>query len=179
MQLFIITIIFSGLIDCTKKCTISTKYKIGDLNEPQPLLLKQTDNLTIWYPHNDDGMLSMQANDFIYLACPGKNNYLKDRSWSNEAKAVCVKDNVFHVNKDHHEFSSLVCNYHPKHYAKYMSFPESGCLDGHSSIEIGFDVENTFIRTIELCRDEYTYTTYYTKFKLSKMIQSHQQNYPR
>ncbi|CAL1686794.1 unnamed protein product [Lasius platythorax] len=159
-------------------CAISTKYKIGDLKEPQPLLLKRaTKNTTIWYPDDDNGTLSIRADDFIYLACPGKDNYLKNRSWSNEAKAVCVEDKVFDVNEARHNFSSLVCKSHPEHYAKHTgSLP---CFDRHSPIEIGFNVSSTFIRTIELCRDDKTYTTYYTKFKMSKMIGSYQQGYPR
>ncbi|XP_072749101.1 salivary protein Tsal2A-like isoform X2 [Anoplolepis gracilipes] len=159
-------------------CAISTKYNMGDLKEPQPLLLKQTvKNATIWYPDDDNGTLSISTDNSIYLACPGKDNYLKNRSWGNEAKAICVKDKVFDVNEARHNFSFLVCKSHPQHYAKYMDSPP--CLDRHSPIEIGFNVSGTFIRTIELCRDDKTYTTYYTKFKMSKMIGSYQRSYPR
>lgn len=165
--------IFSG-----DDCGISTGYNSGDLKEPQPLLLKRVaKNATIWYPDDDNGTLSIPANDSIYLACPGKNNYLKNRSWGNEVKAICVQDKVFDVNEVRHNFSSFVCKSQPEHYAKYMDSPP--CLDRHSPIEIGFNVSGTFIRTIELCRDDKTYTTYYTKFKMSKMIGSYQRNYPR
>ncbi|KAL6422401.1 hypothetical protein ACFW04_010617 [Cataglyphis niger] len=134
------------------KCAISTKYKIGDLKEPQPLLLKRiAKNATIWYPDDDNGTLSISTDDSIYLACPGKQNYLKNRRW--------------------------VCKSHPEHYAQYTGSPP--CLDRHSPIEIGFNISGTFIRTIELCRDDKTYTTYYTKFKMSKMIESYQKSYPR
>ncbi|KAM0734737.1 hypothetical protein ACS0PU_011556 [Formica fusca] len=159
-------------------CAISTKYKIGDLKEPQPLLLKQVaKSANIWYPDDDNGTLSISVDDSIYLACPGKDNYLKNRSWSNEAKAICVEDKVFDVNEARHNFSSLVCKSHPEHYAQHTGSPP--CLDRHSPIEIGFNVSGTFIRTIELCRDDKTYTTYYTKFKMSKMIGSYQKSYPR
>lgn len=144
----------------------------------KPLLLKwATKSTTIWYPDDDNGMLSILADDFIYLACPGKDNYLKNRNLNNEAKIVCVKDKVFDVNEARHNFSSLVCKSHPEHYAKHTgSLP---CFDRHSPIEIGFNVSSIFIRTIELCRNDKTYTTYYTKFKMSKMIESYQQGYPR
>lgn len=172
LQIFMITI-FSGA-----NCAISTKYKIGDLKEPQPLLLKQVaKNATIWYPDDDNGTLSILADDSIYLACPGKQNYLKNRRWGNEAKVICIEDKVFDVNEARHNFSSLVCKSHPEHYAQHTGSPP--CLDKHSPIEIGFNVSGTFIRTIELCRDDKTYTTYYTKFKMSKMIESYQKSYPR
>ncbi|XP_070156141.1 uncharacterized protein [Polyergus mexicanus] len=159
-------------------CAISTKYKIGHLKEPQPLLLKQVaKSANIWYPDDDNGMLSIPVDDSIYLACPGKDNYLKNKSWGNEVKAICVEDKVFDVNEARHNFSSLVCKSHPEHYAQYTGSPS--CLDRHSLIEIGFNVSGTFIRTIELCRDDKTYTTYYTKFKMSKMIGNYQKSYPR
>ncbi|XP_011064190.1 PREDICTED: uncharacterized protein LOC105151908 isoform X2 [Acromyrmex echinatior] len=158
-------------------CTISTQYKIGDLKEPEPLLLKQVDNnATIWYPDDDDGTLRIFAGDSIYLACPGKNNYFQKRNY-NEVEAVCVKDKVFKVKGVRQHISSLVCKFYPEHHAQYMDTPS--CLDEQSSIEIGFNVRDTFIRTIELCRDKKTYTTYYTKFTMTKMIKSNQRNYPR
>ncbi|XP_011156845.2 uncharacterized protein LOC105193882 isoform X1 [Solenopsis invicta] len=159
-------------------CTISVQYKVGDLMEPQPLLLKRDGKrATIWYPDNDNGTLKILAGDSIYLACPGKDNYLKNRSWGNEVKAVCVEGKVFDVNGVHQYFSSLVCKYHAEHHAKYTDSPP--CLGRHSPIEVGFNVSGTFIRTIELCRDEKTYRTYYTKFKMTKMIGSYQRSYPR
>ncbi|XP_011864503.1 PREDICTED: uncharacterized protein LOC105560214 [Vollenhovia emeryi] len=159
-------------------CTISTQYKIGDLKEPQPLLLKRDGKrATIWYPDNDNGLLRIFAGDSIYLACPGKDNHLKNRSWGNEVKAVCIGGKVFDVNGVRENFSSLVCKSHTEHHAKYTGSPP--CLDRHSPIEIGFNVSGTFIRTIELCRDEKTYRTYYTKFKMTKMIGSYQRSYPR
>ncbi|XP_077272944.1 salivary endonuclease-like [Temnothorax americanus] len=159
-------------------CTISTQYKVGDLMEPQPLLLKRDGKrATIWYPDNDNGTLRIFAGGSIYLACPGKDNYLKNRTWGNEVEAVCIGGKVFDVNGVRQYFSSLVCKSHPEHHAKYTSSPP--CLGRHSPIEIGFNVSGTFIRTIELCRDEKTYTTYYTKFKMTKMIGSYQRSYPR
>jgi len=53
------------------------------------------------------------------------------------------------------------------------------CLNKHVPIEIGFNVTGGFIRLIELCRDDTTYTTYYTKFQLLKAIESSQIRYPR
>ncbi|XP_018306713.1 uncharacterized protein [Mycetomoellerius zeteki] len=159
-------------------CTISVQYKIGDLKEPEPLLLKRVDkNMTIWYPDNDNGTLRISAGDSIYLACPGKNNYFQNRSWGNEVEAVCVRDKVFDVKGVHQYISSLVCKSHPEHHAEYTS--TLPCFGRHSPIEIGFNVSGTFIRTIELCRDEKTYITYYTKFKMTKMIESYQRGYPR
>jgi len=144
--------------------------------EPQPLLLRDK-NATIWYPDNNNGTLKISMNDTIYLACPGKNNYLLKESWGNEVKAICVEDKLFDVNNTHQYFSTLVCKSNIEHYAKYMDTPL--CPDIHSSIEIGFNVSGTFIRTIELCRDDETYATYYTKFKMTKMIGSYQRSYPR
>lgn len=123
--------------------------------------------------------------DSIYLACPGENNYLikkdgTDMAWGNMVEAVCVKDKMFEVNGIDQPFRSLVCKFPIKSTVEYMK--NSFCPDGHRLIEIGFNVnsgdKNIFIPTIELCRDEETYTTYYTKFKMTKMIGTYQ-HYPR
>ncbi|XP_012064246.1 PREDICTED: uncharacterized protein LOC105627575 [Atta cephalotes] len=168
----------SSPINTDISCTISIRYKIGDLKEPEPLLLKRVGkHATIWYPDNNNGILRISAGDSIYLACPGKNNYFQNRSWDNEVEAVCVRDKVFDVKGVHQHISSLVCKSYPEHYAKYMG--TSPCLGRHSPIEIGFNVNGTFIRTIELCRDRRTYMTYYTKFTLTKMIKNYQRAYPR
>ncbi|XP_026831080.1 uncharacterized protein LOC105281091 isoform X2 [Ooceraea biroi] len=163
---------------CDGYCTISTRYKNGDLKEPQPLLLKRDGKrATIWYPDEDNGTLRIPAGSSIHLACPGRNNYLVDVSWGNEVEAVCVKDKVFDVNGVRHNFASLVCKYEAEHQARQMG--TSSCLSMHTPIEIGFNVSGSFIRTIELCRDDRTYKTYYTKFKMLKSIRSAQSGYPR
>lgn len=141
------------------------------------LLKRYGKNATILYPDDDYGTLRVPAGRSIYLACPGRDNYLKNRNWGNEAEAVCVRDKLFDVNGALHDFPSLVCKFHPEHHARYMRAPP--CLGRHSPIEIGLNVSGTFIRTIELCRDDKTYTTYYTKFKMTKMIASYQRSYPR
>ncbi|KAL6262123.1 hypothetical protein P5V15_007223 [Pogonomyrmex californicus] len=156
-------------------CTISTQYR-ADLKEPQPLLLKQDDGIKFWYP-DDDGKLRVNAGESFYLACPGRENYLKNRGWGNLVEAVCIKNKVFYMNDVRQYLRSLSCNSHAEHYARYMDSPP--CLDRYTPIEIGFNVNGTFIRTIEICRDNVTYTTYYTKFKMTKTIENYQKNYPR
>lgn len=133
--------------------------------------------MTIVYPDNNNEALKIPTGDSIYLACPGKNNYLKNPNWGNEAKAVCVKDRLFTVNGERYNFSSFVCNYYPMHDARYMD--SSACLDRHTSMEIGFNVSGAFVRTIELCRDDKTYRTYFTKFKMTEMIRNSQKGFPR
>lgn len=168
---------------------ISTRYKSGDLKEPQPLLLKRNgEHATIWYPDNNRKLTISKGNS-IYLTCPGKNNYVRNRkikpknkkkknkNWGNEVKAVCVKNKIFDVNGVHQDFSSLVCDSNVWHDARRTN--ELPCLNKYTPIEIGFNVNDIFIRTIELCHDEKTLTTYYTKFKMTKRIENSQRNYPR
>ncbi|XP_012230703.1 uncharacterized protein [Linepithema humile] len=166
----------ANLISTDPSCTISINYQSGNLKEPQPLLLNQ--NMTIWYPEDHGGRIRIPVNGSIYLACPGDNNYLTNENWGDKVEAVCVRDDVFDVNEiTGIRFSSLVCKSHTWHRAKRMdSLP---CLERHSPIEIGFSVSGSFIPTIELCRDDETKVTYYTKFKMTKMIKYYQINYPR
>lgn len=141
------------------------------------ILKRNNSDTNFLYPENNDGILRIRAGDIIYLACPGRNNYLKNEGWGNEAEAACIQDKLFHVKGDTHDFTTLVCAKDPQDSASYSKSPGSVCK--HSPVEIGFYVSNTFLRTIEICRDDRTLDTYYTKSQMTRYIGSSQKNYPR
>ncbi|XP_014488252.1 PREDICTED: uncharacterized protein LOC106751719 [Dinoponera quadriceps] len=159
-------------------CTIFINYPQGDLKEPQPLILRENNSYkSFLYPENNDGILRIRAGATIVLACPGKNNYLKNEVWGEKAEAVCLRNKLFHVNGGTYDFSSLICAKNAVDSTKYMKPPHYACK--HTSVEIGFYMGNTFIPTIEICRDDRTYATYYTKFRMTRHIDSFQKGYPR
>ncbi|KAG7211652.1 hypothetical protein KM043_010905 [Ampulex compressa] len=159
------------------ECRVSINYKKGDLREPQPLLFTQSSGKREFlYPAESGSTLSIPKGRSIYLACPGEYNHIVNVKRTNEAEAVCVRDKIFNVDGVPRNFSSLVCKNMPYHEARRMNRP---CLGKYSSVAIGFSVNGSFVPTIEVCRDDETYATYYTKFRMTKMIQSYQSSYPR
>ncbi|XP_046817966.1 uncharacterized protein LOC124423800 [Vespa crabro] len=157
-------------------CVLSTKYKYGDLKEPQPLILTRNGTASVILYPDVNGILKMQAGQSIYLACPGKQNSLRNMNYTQEVKATCVGNKIFHVNGENKNFSSLTCYHLPEHIAKIT---KSSCYGRNTHFEIGFNLSTDFLRMIELCHNEKTYNTYYTKFRLTKLIGGHQEGYPR
>ncbi|XP_035744118.1 uncharacterized protein LOC118451555 [Vespa mandarinia] len=123
-------------------CVLSTKYKYGDLKEPQPLILTRNGTASVILYPDVNGILKMQAGQSIYLACPGKQNSLRNMNYTQE-------------------------------------ITKSSCYGRNTHFEIGFNLSTDFLRMIELCHNEKTYNTYYTKFRLTKLIGGHQAGYPR
>ncbi|KAI4503343.1 hypothetical protein M0802_001565 [Mischocyttarus mexicanus] len=158
-------------------CSLFLKYKRGDLNEPQPLILTRNGTVSkILYP-GLNSTLKMQAGQTIYLACPGEKNFVRNTQYLKEVKAVCVRDKIFNVNGGKKNFSSLSCHHLPEHTARRTN---SWCYgDKNEHVEIGFKLKTDFLRLIELCRNYETYNTHYTKFRMTKWINEHQTNYTR
>ncbi|XP_015184608.1 PREDICTED: uncharacterized protein LOC107070688 [Polistes dominula] len=158
-------------------CSLSTKYKYGDLKEPQPLILTRNGTVSkILYP-NEKGLLKMQTGQSIYLECPGDKNFVRPNRNLKEVKATCVGNKMFNVNGENKNFSSITCKFVPESLARRTNL---WCYDNKSThVEIGFNLTTNFLPLIELCHDEETYITYYTKFRMTKWIGGHQKGFPR
>ncbi|XP_011148137.2 uncharacterized protein LOC105188409 [Harpegnathos saltator] len=159
-------------------CSISTKYPNGDLKEPQPLILRwKGSDISFLYPENKNRTLEIHTGDTIHLVCPGKDNYLKDEYWGDQVPATCVWDKTFRVKGENYDFRTLTCAKDPEDSTKYRKPPCCTCK--HNPVEIGFKMGNDFIATIEICYNDETYETYYTKFRMTKHIGNFQRSYPR
>lgn len=164
----------------SKECTISIKYKTGDLKEPQPLILQRNSSEpTIVYPSGDQGILKLATGKSLYLACPGKGNYLKNipKAKMKEATAVCVGGQTFRVGKETMKFQTLICDSLPKSETRRIN--TSKCYKQIKPIEIGFQLRKAYLPVIEICRDDTTQVTHWAKFQISKAIGSYQTPYPR
>ena len=152
-----------------------------DLPEPQPLLIipgGSKDGLGFYLPEDSSGVVSINAGDDIYLACPGNSNYLKlAGSGVRTAFATCESGTTFTINSKTHDFSEFACQSYPFHTAR-----KSGetCYDGTKShIEIGFVVEADFYTIIDVCFDDDEYNALYSKFTVVSGIGGYQSGFPR
>ncbi|XP_066591047.1 uncharacterized protein [Prorops nasuta] len=158
-----------------KGCRISLNYKDGDLPEKQPLILSPQDKNVI-YPDQSYAIF-MKSGEEIQLACPGYGNYFENIGpRQQEVLVTCVGGKSFRSNHKVYTFTDLHCKEAPKHIARRT--PEK-CLTRHSFYEVGFDLNDKFLRTLEICRDERTLTTYYSKNIISKDIKFFQHSFPR
>lgn len=142
------------------------------------ILLAKGEEVNFVYPVDTSGTLSFDTNEEFRLACVGEGNYLIGVGEENiqDIEAYCVEDKTFLVNSVEYQFSDLVCNFLPSSTVRRTG---DTCLNSHTHVEIGFDLGDEFLRTIELCRDDEIYLTYYTKFNLTKTIGGYQRSYPR
>ncbi|XP_023288044.1 uncharacterized protein LOC111673945 [Orussus abietinus] len=157
-------------------CVVSINSDLGD---PQPLVLDGSSARPAFlYPVDGRGTLRIPSGEPLHLECPGKNNYLVNVGSNRTAdvKAICLGDKTFEVNADRLEFSSLRCSKKTKGEARVTG---SKCLGKYTQVEVGFDLPKGFLRTMEICRDDETYVTYYARFSMTKSILGSQKGYPR
>ncbi|KAL2717281.1 uncharacterized protein V1478_012981 [Vespula squamosa] len=115
---------------------LPTRYKYGDLKEPQPLILIRNGTVSAIHYPNVNGTLK--------------------------------------VNGENRNFSSSTCYHLSEHTARSTKW---SCYNRNTHVEIGFNLSTDFLRMIELCRNEKTYNTYCTKFRLTKLIGGQQRSY--
>lgn len=149
---------------------------VGDLKEPQPLILTDTAEPTFVLP-NARKLLVIPSNASILIACPGKNNNLQNFGSKQSVQATCLAGKQFLVGSEVHEFSTFRCKTLPKETVKKIGFV---CLKRHLRYDIGFALDDkTFLPILEICQDNSTYRTYYSKVQIAKEILGFQSRYPR
>lgn len=146
-----------------------------DLADPQPLILTDTDDPNFILPSEKD-ILIIPRNTSILLACPGENNSFGDFESTQLLKATCVAGQIFLVDSRFYLFSTFKCKRLPQETIINTTF---SCLGKHTKYEIGFKIENHFLKLLEVCRDESNYRNYYSKHILVKEINNRQSGYPR
>ncbi|XP_043251634.1 uncharacterized protein LOC122396923 [Colletes gigas] len=157
-------------------CAVSIRYhEDGDLKEPQPLVLTENGE-SFFYPDKKHGSSLELPSGSVRLACPGNDNYIQVVPDRKEAVATCISDTIFSVNRIPRTFSSLTCRTNLQVTVRSL---QKLCLNQYRSMEIGFQLNDRFLQTIELCRNDNTYETYYTKFKMSNKHGNVQTGYPR
>ncbi|XP_078032951.1 salivary endonuclease-like [Augochlora pura] len=154
-------------------CDVSIAYDPdGDLKEPQPLVLTQNGDQFV-YP-NIGQMLTLRTGQSVLIACPGNMNKIAGTNIK-EATATCRNDKDFDLNGVTKTFSTITCESNPQISTKILS---TKCMQSKTSIAVGYQLTKKFLTTYEVCRNDNTYETYYTKFKLIKANQG-QTHYPR
>ncbi|XP_043289373.1 uncharacterized protein [Venturia canescens] len=161
-------------------CTVSINYFKGDLKEPQPLLLNNEKNGTSFlYPIDRLGTVKLKAGQRVLIACPGKGNYIqgiKGLKNVNEIEASCLTGKIFGCAGLRFNFTTLACTYLPANVARRTNKP---CYKNAVNIEIGFPLNKDFLHTIEICRDDETMMTYWSKYRLTASISGYQSGFPR
>jgi hypothetical protein len=159
-------------------CSIAINH---DLPEPQPLLLipeGSQDGNGFHLPEGTDDIVTLATGQTILLACPGNTNGFNNTNVGlRTALATCDSGTRFFVNSVSYNFSNFACGSYPFHTARYSDI---ACYDGTKRhIEIGFEVEKDFYKLIDVCFDDFLYTTLYVKATIVSGIAGYQSGFPR
>lgn len=110
------------------------------------------------------------------IGCPNGQVQTSYDTFSAAVQATCVSGNQFQINEKEYTFEDIVCSQNPYHTAKYTL---QTCELDNFEAEIGYFMNNTFIRQIRLCYDPRTQNTLYSEFEMPASIGYHQSGVPR
>ncbi|KAJ8682139.1 hypothetical protein QAD02_017931 [Eretmocerus hayati] len=174
LVLLVISIVRSRSIE-GPKCEISIDYKKGDLKEPQPLILTDSDEPDFILP-NDQKQLIFNKNSSVILACLGFKNGLQGFGNKQYLKATCVEGKEFIINNTIQEFSKFKCSSLPKEIVRKT---KSRCLENKQLYEIGYQIKQNFLPLMSICRDDDNLSTHYTNATVVQEITGFQSSFPR
>ncbi|XP_022903812.2 uncharacterized protein [Onthophagus taurus] len=156
-------------------CTISINDDLGD---PQPLVLNPSGG----YGHSafhlpDTGdKIKLSNGETVQVACPGGVVVIGGVSTTSNVGTATCNNNKFTISSKSVNFIDITCSTVPYHTARATG---NKCLTTHKEIEIGFDINNRFLKHIDVCFDESKDNVLYSKFNLTKTIDGYQSGYPR
>lgn len=134
----------------------------GDLSDPQPLLIKPGTSAFL-YPNNRTGIVYLDFEEEIEIYCTGSGLKIPAGA-GNSAVVKCVEGNLFEFNGTSFSFINFSCNVIPYHTTRKTG---GRCFNNGTSVEVGFDLENRFLKVFEVCHDEVSEETYYAKYQLT------------
>ncbi|KAF5302649.1 hypothetical protein FQR65_LT08490 [Abscondita terminalis] len=184
MKLFLI-VCFVGCIRTTLSavlpdagCAILVNEHLSD---PQPLLVLQNDATTdieaIVLPDDDVGTINFNRGETIDVACPGTVVVISNvATTTNVVSIACSSGINFNVNGKIVPFTEITCKRTPSSVAQYTG---KTCATKHKEIEIGFQLQDRFIRHITTCFNVELQHAIYSQDYLISNIGGSQVNYPR
>jgi hypothetical protein len=159
-------------------CSISIN---NDLPEPQPLLLipeGSLDGRGFYLPEDANGRVTLATKETMLLACPGNQKDFRNTNLGlRPAFATCYSGNTFFVGPYYYDFSNFACRSYPFSTARYSG---GICYYGTKRlIEVGFEVESDFYKLLDVCFDDFLFTTLYVKAIIVSGIAGFQRRFQR
>lgn len=139
-------------------CTINVN---ADLSDPQPLIIKPR-TAAFWYPLDKTGIVNLADGEEVEVYCT--SGFRIPAGVENSVLAKCVDGNLFEVYGTAYNFINFTCNSIPYHTTRKTG---TKCFNNATKVEIGFDLENRFLKVLEVCHDEVVEETYFAKYQLT------------
>ena len=117
----------------------------------------------------------MRYNEQMELFC--SNGFVSPfRVGINLITISCSISNRFSANGILYKFSDFNCRNFVEHTTIRTNI---SCYNGGTLIDIGFHVENRFMKIISICHNELREQSYYSKYQLTPMSIAFQRAFPR
>ncbi|CAB3367329.1 Hypothetical predicted protein [Cloeon dipterum] len=149
------------------------------LPTPQPLYINPSGPLDIhgfWLPERDDLVLVPTGSQVLF-ACPGG---LLPATGTSEVLLTCVDGDTFSDELGNtYLFNLLMCTTTPTQTARRVAGASCGNNSSNSVVEIGFEISNgNFYSLLEICFNEVTYDSLYSKNIMPPEIDGRQTTLP-
>lgn len=130
-----------------------------------------------YLPKDNNGSIFFDEGQIINLSCPGSSVVVDSANTNNvTATIACVAYTLFSIQGTIVPFTAFTCKRWPRHTARYTG---KTCGVNYKEIEIGFQLETSFIPHIISCFDEVNRNPIYTWFNLTKAIGGFQRGFGR
>ncbi|KAF5276038.1 hypothetical protein FQA39_LY00834 [Lamprigera yunnana] len=159
-------------------CAIDTNKDLGD---PQPLLILQNDAETdieaFVLPDDISGVINFNKGETFDIVCPEGKVVIDGTTTNTDVlEAACKSSLNFIIGGKSVLFPKITCTKQPGHTARYTG---KKCASKYKEIEIGFHVQDRFIRHITTCFDEDLQHVLYSENYLVFNVAGSQVNFPR
>lgn len=129
-----------------------------------------------FYLPTDGDNIRLAEDQLVTLACPGGRIRLDGSTTIYQTREAKCTAGKFLIRGQSYHFSAFTCSVIP---TRTIRATGNTCLVGHQEIEIGFVLEQRFLKTLLICFDRVSQTTLYSEFNLTKTIAGYQRGFPR
>lgn len=147
-----------------ESASIACNFDINQLGSPQPLFIRPGTE-QFFHPSDRRGIFQLTVNQEIELFCttgftvPGGLVY-------NSIVIACFSDTVFTYNGIFYNINEFACRAWPTSVAQRRA-TTAQCFNQSTIVDVGFQVNNRFLKVFSACHNEYLEQNYYTEYELT------------
>ncbi|XP_070504991.1 uncharacterized protein [Chironomus tepperi] len=171
---FVIIVAVLCLWNCNAvhgQCTINVN---GGLGEPQPILI-HPDSTNFYEPVDVDGIIRLGLNSQIELYC--QTGFASPATTETLIKVTCAAGNLFTWSGFSLTFNNFICRAYP---TPQQIRTGANCYNNALLVKIGYQVDSSrFLTVFEVCHDDRTEETYYSKHRFSPASSRFQSGFTR
>lgn len=146
------------------------------LGNPQPLYIRPGTE-QFFHPSDRRGIIEMSVNQEMELFCT--NGFATPGGISeNLVRISCSTGTIFRLNGIFYNLNEFTCFNWPTSVAQ-RRITTSRCFNQGTIVDVGFQVENRFLKVFSACHDPRVEQNYYTEYQLTPSSDGQQSNVVR